>query len=121
MELNPIGGWCAPDKNQFILLQMKKNPITNHIAIVTARDELLGFINGEVLETIDGKMGEHFEGIATLNKYIHHMVRLIEKHACLPPGELFVTPIGELGRNDGVDIGAYLRISQHVNRVPNGL
>jgi hypothetical protein len=121
MELNPVRGWGAPDKDQFVLRQMKKNPIPNHIAIVTARDELFGFVYGEIVEAVDSKIGEHFEGIGALNKYIHHVMRLVEKNAGLPPGELFITPVCELGWNHRIDVSAYLRISQHVHRVSNGL
>ncbi len=111
MKSNPVGSWCPPHEKQSILLQMEKNSIANHIAIVATRHKMLGFVNGEVLETIDRQIGEQFEGIGTLNIYIHHMVRLIVKNASLPPGQLFVTPICELGRDHGIDIGAYLRIS----------
>jgi hypothetical protein len=86
MELNPIRRWRAPNEKQSILFQMEKNPVANHISIVTARNKLLGFVNGEVLKGIDSKIGEHFEGIGTLNIDIHHMVRLIIKNACLTPG-----------------------------------
>jgi hypothetical protein len=47
---------------------MEKNSVANYISIVTARHELLGFVNGEILETIDSEVGEHVEGIGTLDK-----------------------------------------------------
>ncbi len=111
MEFNPVGRWRTSDENEFIFLQMEKNPVTYDIAVVTAWHILFSLVERKICKTVDGCMREQLNRIGTFDINIHHMVRLVEKNASLPPRTLLVAPVGKLGRDDRVDIGAYLRIT----------
>ncbi len=121
VKLDPVGGRRATDENELVLVQVKQNPITDHVAIVVTRDELLGSVDRELRKAIDGKAGEQFERVRSLDEQIHHVVGLVEQHAGLPPGFLFVAPIGEFRRDDGIDVGADLRIVQHRHWIAGSL
>jgi hypothetical protein len=45
---------------------------------------------------------------------------LIEKNAGFPPRPLLVSPVRELGGNDGIDVSPDLRISQHFDGISHG-
>ena len=74
----------------------------------------------EIRKGINGKIGDHLERIRTFNVDIHHVVRLIEKNAGFPPRALLVAPIREFGRDNGINVGADLRITQHIDGISHG-
>jgi hypothetical protein len=78
-------------------------------------------IDFESLEAVYRKIGEQLERVRTFHIKISHMVRLIEKSAALPPGKLFISPVREFGPHDWKGVRTYLRITQHLNRIPGGL
>src|SRR6185503_8686341 len=43
---------------------------------------------------------------------------LIEQHAAVSPRSLLVTPVTVLWRDYGINVCPYLRIPQHVDRIP---
>ena len=43
------------------------------------------------------------------------MVRLVVEHDGFAPGTLLATPVGELGGDDGVDVGADLRVTEQLD------
>jgi hypothetical protein len=45
------------------------------------------------------------------------MVGLVEQNAAVAPRALFIPPVAVLGGNHRIDISAYLRVTQEVNRV----
>src|ERR1700733_6137568 len=106
VKLNPIRGWSASDKSELILLEAKQNAVANHIAVVAAWNELLGPAGGEVGKTVEGEMRQQLERVGPLHVLLHHMVRLIEKNAGLPPGSLLVAPVRELWRDHRIDVGS---------------
>ena len=93
MELNPVGGRSAADEHQLVLFQMEQNAVADHIAVVAAGHELLGAVDGELGEAVDREMGEQLEGVGPFDVDVHHVVRLVEEHAGLAPGALFIAPV----------------------------
>jgi hypothetical protein len=121
VELNPIGGRIASNEGKFVVGQIKQNSVTDHVAIVAARGKLLGLVNGKILERVGPEMRQQFERIATAHIEIHHVVRLVEQDAGLGPCALFISPIGELGRDHGIYVGADLRVAHHFDCVAGSL
>ena len=121
MELDPVGARGAAHEDQFVLFQVKEDAVTDDIAVMAARHVLLGSVYGELGKTVDGGIGEQLECIGALYINVHHVMGLIEKNRRLTPGALLVAPVGEFGRNNWIDIGPYLGITQHVYRTTDGL
>src|SRR5699024_7073881 len=48
-------------------------------------------------------------------KHVVHMCGLIVEDSRLPPSPLFLDPIAEVSRNDGVDIGSDLGVSEQID------
>ncbi len=90
MELNPVCRRCAADEYEFVLFQVKQNPVSNDKSIVAAGNKLLGLVDAEIRKGIDRKIRDHLESIRAFNVDVDHVVRLIEKYAGLTPGFLFV-------------------------------
>jgi hypothetical protein len=49
------------------------------------------------------------------------MVRLVEEHAAIAPGALFIAPIRVFGGNHRVHVSSDSRIAEHLHRVPGFL
>ena len=80
------------------------------------------FIQSDViLKAVDACSGKQFDCVGTFNPHIGHVVRLIEKNGCLPPGALFIPPIRKLGRHHWINIWPELRIPHHFDRVSGAL
>jgi hypothetical protein len=121
MKLNPIVNGGPAHEEQFILVQIKEDRVTDDISIVITSDELLGFVDSEILETINAGGRDQFERLRALDPHVCHMVGLVEKNAGLLPGTLFISPIRELGRNHGIDIRTQLGTTQHLYGIPDAL
>ena len=79
---------------------------------------VLSVMNGfetEVRQRIIG-VDAHIR-IRTFHEQVDHVVRLVEENGPVAPRALLVAPVRKLGRNDRIDIGADLRIAQHLDRV----
>lgn len=55
--------------------------------------------------------------VRTLNRQISHVVGLVEQRACLSPGKLLVSPIGELAGDCGIDVWSDLRVPRQLHRI----
>src|SRR5262249_18811586 len=55
MVLHPVVNGGPADENQFVLVEIKEDGVANYIAIVTAPDELLGFVDGIIRKTVDAR------------------------------------------------------------------
>jgi hypothetical protein len=111
----------APDKIEFIFIQIKENRIANHVAIMVTRNKLLGLIDFEIFKAIDAKIGEQFESLRALHVKVGHVVRLVEESAGFLPCPLFISPIRKLGPHDWKGIWSCLRITQQFDWAPDGL
>ncbi len=66
-------------------------------------------------------MRKQLESVRTFDEQIHHVVGLVEQNAGVAPGALLVAPVGEFGGDHRIDVGADLRIAQHVDGIADGL
>jgi hypothetical protein len=93
---------------------MKQDHISNHESIRRARHKLLRSIHREIREAIDAEVGEKLQRIRPLQSKFSHVIRLIEEHTRLLPSPLLVAPVGEFGRDTGVNVGADLLVVQEM-------
>jgi len=119
--LHPIAGGRPADEIELVLRQVKKDGITDDIAIVIARDEVFCLIDFEILEAIDAQIRKHFERIRPFDINVRHMMGLIEQSAGFAPRTLFIPPVRELVTNHGKRVGTDLRIPQQFNRISHRL
>ena len=100
-----------------VLGEMEQDDVADDVAAVADRHELLGAVDGKIGEAVDRQMRQHLQGVRPLDHQLGHVVRLVEQHHGLAPCPLLVAPVGELVGHHRIDIGADLRIAQHVHRV----
>ena len=50
VELDPVGSRIAADEDQAVFAEMEQDAVADHVAVVVARHELLGLVDGKVLE-----------------------------------------------------------------------
>ena len=113
VELNPVRRRRAPDEQQAVLGQVEQNAVADDVAVIRARNELLGAIDGEALEAVGRQIREQLQGIRALDVLLDHVVRLVEQDAGVSPRALLVAPVRVLGRDDRIHVGADLRIAEH--------
>src|SRR2546422_5620779 len=118
---SPIAGGRPADEIEFVLGQVKKDGITDHISSVIAGDELFRLIDFEILEAIDAKIRKDLERIRPLDINVRHMMGLIEECTGLAPGTLLIPPVRELVPHDGKRVWTDLRIPQQFNRISHRL
>src|SRR2546422_11450101 len=70
---SPIAGGRPADEIEFVLGQVKKDGITDHISSVIAGDELFRLIDFEILEAIDAKIRKDLDRIRPLDINVRHM------------------------------------------------
>ena len=117
LELDPTGGRRASDKHQLVGLQVKQDSVADHMAVVAAGSELFGSVHWKLGETIEPEIRSQLHRIGPFHVHVGHVVGLVEKNAGVSPGALFIPPVAVFGGNHGIDISAYLRITQEVNRI----
>jgi hypothetical protein len=88
VELNPIDVGRAADEIELVLAKVKDNAVADHIAVMRARHELLGAVDRKIGEAVDGQIIHEFERIRPGDHHFGHVMRLIEQHRGLAPGEL---------------------------------
>ena len=113
---DPVERRGAADEVEPVLGEMEEDHVADHVAVGRARDEVLGLVDGEALEAVDGQPGEQLERVRALHREVGHVVRLVVEHAGLLPGRLLVPPVRELGRDPRVDVRAGLRVAQQLHR-----
>ena len=91
--------------------------IADDVTVRRHGGELLGLIDREVLEGIGRKMLQQLDRVLALDEQVDHVVRLVEQDAGVAPGALLVTPVAEFRSHNRVNIGADLRIAQHVDDI----
>ena len=92
--LHPIAGGRPADEIEFVLGEVKKDGITDHISSVIAGDELFRLIDFEILEAIDAKIRKDLDRIRPLDINVRHMMGLIEECTGLAPGTLLIASDG---------------------------
>ena len=86
-----------------------------------ARDELLGHVDREVRDAVDAGVGDQLDRARPAHEQVDHVVRLVEQDRGLAPRPLLAAPVGELVRDDRIDVGADLRVAQQLDGVARGV
>jgi hypothetical protein len=87
---------------------VEENAVADDVAVVADRNILLGAIDGEILEGVDGRVGAELYGVGTLDVDVTHVVRLVEQDGGLAPGLLLGAPVRILTGNYRINVGADL-------------
>ena len=114
--LDPVVRGRAADEAHPVLVEEEEDPVSDHVAVVVAGDELLRLVHGCVLERVDAEVGEEPDHVGALDVEIRHVVRLVEERARVAPRGLLVPPVRELTRHRRIDVRADLRVARHLDR-----
>jgi hypothetical protein len=114
----PVGDGRAADEGELLLGLAEQDAIPDDPALGRDGNELLGRVHGELGGGVDPGVGDQLQRVRAGDKDIVHVVRLVVEHSRLPPGDDLAAEVRELGRDDGVDVGAKPRIPQQLDRVP---
>src|SRR5688572_32189131 len=117
MIAQPIARRRAADVAELLFLLPEDDPVADHVAIGCGRDVLLGLVDHPAFAGVDHRVAEQLQRIRAAEIEVHHVVRLVEQHRRMLPGPLLGAPVGELGRDHRIDVGAELRVAQHLDDV----
>src|SRR5579863_1392596 len=117
LKFNPTGRGRAPHKYQPVGLQVKQNAVADYMPVVAARCQLFSSVYGEFGETIEAEIRSQLHRVGPFHVEVGHVVGLVEQNAAVAPRALFIPPVAVFGGNHRIDIRAYLRVTQQVNRV----
>jgi hypothetical protein len=92
--------------------------VADHVPVGCRRHVLLRLVHGEAGHRVDRCIAEQLERIPTAHIQVHHVVRLVEEHGAVLPRPLLAAPVAEFRRDHRVDVGAELRVAQHLHGVP---
>ncbi len=110
MKLDPVCGGRSANKQQLVFGQVEQDAVTDDVAVITARNHLLRFVDLETFKRVEAKMFDHFQRVGAFDINVHHVMSLIEKDAGFLPRPLLVAPVCKFGCNDRVHIRANLRV-----------
>ncbi len=117
LELDPVHRRGAAHEQIGLLGQAEQDAVADDVARVAQRHHLLGPVHREIGEGVDGQVAEELARVGAFHQHLGHVVRLVEQHRGVAPGELLVAEVGELRGDDRVDVGAQLRVAQQFDRV----
>ena len=118
---DPVERGRTADEVEAVLGEVEEDHVADHVAVGRARHEVLGLVDAEVLEAVDGRGCEsRFSASGPFDREIGHVVRLVEEDAGRLPGLLLVAPVRELGRDARVDVRPSLRVAQELDRALDG-
>ncbi len=115
MKADPVQRRGAANQVEAVFGEIEQDDIADHMAVVAARDELLGLVDREALEAVDAQVVEQLEGVGPFDQQVGHMIGLVEQDAGLLPGPLLVTPVGEFRRHAGIDVWSGRLVAQQVD------
>ncbi len=121
VELHPVVHRRTADQVEAVAAQVRQHDVADHVAVVVTGDELLRLVGLEALEAVDAQVGEELQSVRTFHIHVGHVIGLVEEHTGFLPGALFIPPVGVLGRNDRINIGAGLRVAQQLDRVADAV
>ena len=117
LVLEPVGDRRAAHPHELLVVEMEEDAVPDHVTRRRRRDVLLGHVDREVRDAVDGRVGHHLQGIRALEEEVDHVVGLVEEHGGLAPGALLAAPVAELVGDDRVDVGADLRVAKQLDDV----
>ncbi len=121
VELQPVHRRRAAHEQQFVLVEMEQDAVTDDETVIAGGHHLLGAVDGKVREAVDRGVRAKLERIRALDGELGHVVRLVEQHRRVAPGALLVAPVGEFARHHRVDVRAKLRVAQQFDGIAGGL
>src|SRR5205823_6871073 len=69
---------------------------------------------------VDRGIAEKLDRVLAAQVQIHHMVCLVKEHGAVLPRPLLAAPVTEFRRDHRVDVGAELRVAQHLHGISGG-
>jgi hypothetical protein len=93
---------------------VEQDGVADEVALVVDRDELLGPVDGEVLEAVHAGVAQELQRIGAGDEQVGHVVGLVEQGDGVAPRALLRAPVRELGRH-GEDRGPRLRVAQQLD------
>src|SRR5690606_38112883 len=114
---DPVQDRNAAYEVELVFGKVEQNNVADDIAIVVDGYELLGLVDGEIVERVDTKIARELQRVRTFNSEIGHVIGLVEEHAGVLPGPLFVAPVGEFCRNAGINVWSRLLVAKKMDRV----
>ncbi len=121
LELHPVHGRGAAHEVELLLGVAEQDAVADNVAIGCGRHHLLGAVDREGREGVDGQVLEILEGVGAFDQHFSHVVALVEQHGGVAPGLHFAAEVGKLRGHHRIDIGAQLRIAQVLDGVAGGL
>ena len=117
LELQPVRCRGAADEHERVLGEVEQDAVPDDLPGGRGRDVLLRHVDREALDAVDRRVRDQLQGVGAFEEEVDHVVRLVVEHRGLAPGALLAAPVRELGRHDGVHVGADLRVAQKLDRV----
>jgi hypothetical protein len=116
VELQPVAGERRAHDAKEILFLTKENRISDHVAVVPCQHELFGTLDRTGIEPVDRQLRQQAESAGPAQMQLRHVVGELQQCTALPPRALLISPIGELGRNNGKRIRAEVRPAKQPDR-----
>ena len=76
----PVGDRGTADVHELLVVEMEEDAVADHVAGRRRRHVLLGHVDREVRDAVDGRVGDQLEGIRALEEEVDHVVGLVEEH-----------------------------------------
>ena len=119
--LHPVVSGGTADEAHPVLGVVEEDAVADHVAVLVAGDELLRLVDREVLEGVDAESRQQVDHVRPLDVQVGHVMRLVEQGARLPPRDLLVAPVRELGRNLRIDVRPDLGVPHQIHRIAGRL
>ncbi len=115
MEHEPVRCGRAADIDVFVFGFAEQDAVADDVSRSRRGNVLLGLVDREVRDGVDGGVGDQLDGIRPLEEHVVHVVGLVVEHGGVAPRLLFLDPVGEVGWHDGVDVRADLGVAQQLD------
>ena len=116
--VQPVDRRRNADGLVFVLLEVEQDVVADDVAVVIDGDELLGHVDRELRDAVDGELADQLERVRPLDVQVGHVVRLVEQHRGPAPGHLLVAPIREFLHHARHDCRGRLRFPQSLTGLP---
>ena len=114
--VQPVDRRRNADGLVLVLFEVEENVVADDVAVVVDGDELLGHVDGEFRNAVDGELADQLQRIGALDVQVGHVMRLVEQNRGPAPGQLLVAPVRELRHHARHDRRLSLRFPQQLDR-----
>ncbi len=77
--VQPVDGRRNADGLVLVLFEVEENVVADDVAVIVDGYELLGHVDGELRDAVDGKFADQLQRIGALDVQVGHVVRLVEQ------------------------------------------